>query len=85
MRRGRRRSSQRRPGQADTAIGVVRDGGRLATITSDPPSEQRSIQIISVYVRPDGGSSRARPTYGRGSLSVEVGWTFALADAALGA
>src|SRR3954467_14985414 len=30
------------------AIGTVRDGGRLATITQDPPGEQRGIEISSV-------------------------------------
>lgn len=40
--------------QAHIAVDAVRDGGRLATITSDPPTGQRSIQIVSVYVRPDG-------------------------------
>src|SRR4051812_7910342 len=40
-------------GSAD-AIATVRDGGRLATITQDPPDEQRSIEISSVIVQPDG-------------------------------
>jgi NADPH:quinone reductase-like Zn-dependent oxidoreductase len=71
------------PGQADTAIGVVRDGGRLATITSDPPNEQRSIQVSGVYVRPDGRQLQsALKLWSAGSLSVEVGWTFGLDDAA---
>jgi NADPH:quinone reductase-like Zn-dependent oxidoreductase len=71
------------PGQADAAIGVVRDGGRLATITSDPPSERRSIQVSNVYVRPDGRQLQsAVDLWSAGSLSVEVGWTFGLDDAA---
>src|SRR5919201_781881 len=41
-------------GEAD-AIRAVSDGGRLATITSDPPSQERGITVSSVYVRPDGG------------------------------
>ena len=40
-------------GSAD-AIGTVRDGGHLATITQDPPDEQRGIEISSVIVQPDG-------------------------------
>src|SRR5690242_9335166 len=36
------------------AIGAVRDGGRLATITSDAPDGQRGIAVSSVIVRPDG-------------------------------
>jgi NADPH:quinone reductase-like Zn-dependent oxidoreductase len=42
------------PGGARDAIRAVADGGRLATITSDPPAEERSIVVSSVYIRPDG-------------------------------
>jgi NADPH:quinone reductase-like Zn-dependent oxidoreductase len=38
---------------AATAMGVVADGGRLVTITSDPPAEERGIAVSSLYVRPD--------------------------------
>ncbi len=70
-------------GAADEAIGSVRDGGRLATITGDPPSEQRSIQISSVYVRPDGRQLQgAVDLYGEGRLTIEVGPAYPLADAA---
>jgi NADPH:quinone reductase-like Zn-dependent oxidoreductase len=72
------------PDQAPTAIEAVRDGGRLATITSDPPAEQRSIQIASVYVRPDGAQLQAAvDLYGDGRLSIEIGSAHPLADAAL--
>jgi NADPH:quinone reductase-like Zn-dependent oxidoreductase len=43
------------PAGAGDAIRAVSDGGRLATITSDPPSQERGIIVSSVYVRPDGG------------------------------
>jgi hypothetical protein len=43
------------PGGAGDAIRAVRDFGRLATITSDPPEQARGITVSSVYVRPDGG------------------------------
>jgi NADPH:quinone reductase-like Zn-dependent oxidoreductase len=70
--------------QAHTAIDAVRDGGRLATITSDPPAEQRSIQIASVYVRPDGAQLQgAVDLYNDGRVSIEVGSAHPLADAAL--
>jgi NADPH:quinone reductase-like Zn-dependent oxidoreductase len=39
------------PGGAAGAIEAVADGGRLATITSDPPGEQRGITVSSIYVR----------------------------------
>jgi NADPH:quinone reductase-like Zn-dependent oxidoreductase len=42
------------PGQAATTIKAVADGGRLATITGDPPPEERGIVASDVYVRPDG-------------------------------
>src|SRR5689334_19304742 len=42
------------PGQAATTLKAVADGGRLATITTDPPPEERGIAVSDVYVRPDG-------------------------------
>jgi NADPH:quinone reductase-like Zn-dependent oxidoreductase len=41
-------------GQAATTLTAVADGGRLATITGDPPREERGIAVSDVYVRPDG-------------------------------
>src|SRR5256885_12307316 len=38
-------------GSAD-AIGTVRDGGHLATITQDPPDEQPGIEISPVILEP---------------------------------
>jgi NADPH:quinone reductase-like Zn-dependent oxidoreductase len=70
--------------RATTAIGAIRDGGRLATITGDPPDAQRSIQISSVYVRPDGPQLQAAADlHGEGRLSIEVGAAHPVADAAL--
>ena len=37
------------PSGASSAIRAVADGGRLATITLDPPSQQRGITVSSVY------------------------------------
>ena len=42
------------PGGASTLVAMVDDGGRLATITGDPPEAERGIQVINYYVRPDG-------------------------------
>src|SRR5262245_10341532 len=42
------------PGQAATMLQAVADGGRLATITGDPPPEERGVAVSDVYVRPDG-------------------------------
>src|SRR5438045_100698 len=41
-------------GQAAMTLLAVADGGRLATITGDPPREARGVAVSDVYVRPDG-------------------------------
>jgi NADPH:quinone reductase-like Zn-dependent oxidoreductase len=69
-------------GSAD-AIGTVRDGGRLATITLDPPDGQRGIEISSVIVQPDGRAlGELAELLAAGKLGVSVAATFALEDAA---
>jgi NADPH:quinone reductase-like Zn-dependent oxidoreductase len=47
------------PGGAASAVHLVRDNGRLITITSDPPADERQITIGNLYVRPDGPQLRA--------------------------
>ncbi len=42
------------PGGAAAAMTALADGGRLATITSDPPAPTRGITATAVYVRSDG-------------------------------
>ena len=42
------------PGAASTLLAMLDDGGRLATITGDPPNAERGIQVIDYYVHPDG-------------------------------
>jgi NADPH:quinone reductase-like Zn-dependent oxidoreductase len=71
------------PRGAREAIRAVRDGGRLATITSDPPEPVRGIAVSSVYVRPDGGQldSLARLLAG-GQLEISVATNYELRDAA---
>jgi NADPH:quinone reductase-like Zn-dependent oxidoreductase len=71
------------PGGAATAIRAVADGGRLATITSDPPSQQRGITISSIYVRADGNQLRKlAQQFGDGQLEIPVAASYRLADAA---
>jgi NADPH:quinone reductase-like Zn-dependent oxidoreductase len=71
------------PGGAKDAIRAVTDGGRLATITSDPPAEERGIMVSSVYVRPDGRQLRnLAQMLADGQLKVSVGITYGLLDAA---
>jgi NADPH:quinone reductase-like Zn-dependent oxidoreductase len=71
------------PGGAGDAIRAVRDGGRLATITSDPPEQERGITVSSVYVRPDGGQLDG---LGRlladGQLEISIATSYELRDAA---
>jgi NADPH:quinone reductase-like Zn-dependent oxidoreductase len=71
------------PGGAGDAIRAVRDGGRLATITSDPPEQDRGITVSSVYVRPDGGqlAGLAR-LLAAGQLELSVAASHELVDAA---
>ena len=72
-----------RPGGAATAIRAVRDGGRLATITSDAPAAERHIDVTEVYVAPDGPRlSRLVQLLAAGVLTVEVAAGYPLEDAA---
>jgi NADPH:quinone reductase-like Zn-dependent oxidoreductase len=71
------------PGGAATAIRAVADGGRLATITSDPPSQQRGITVSSIYVRADGNQlEELAQQFGDGQLGIPVAASYRLADAA---
>lgn len=42
------------PGGAAAAMTALAGGGRLATITPDPPAPTRGISVTAVYVRSDG-------------------------------
>jgi NADPH:quinone reductase-like Zn-dependent oxidoreductase len=42
------------PGQAGVTVDAVQPGGRLATITGDPPPERDGITVSNVIVRADG-------------------------------
>ena len=71
------------PDGAGDAIRSVRPGGRLATITSDPPSEDRGIAISSVIVRPDGPLlGEMAELLAAGTLDISVAAMFPLTDAA---
>jgi NADPH:quinone reductase-like Zn-dependent oxidoreductase len=60
-------------GQAATALQAVADGGRLATITGDPPLEERGVAVSDVYVRPDGRQlSALAELLAYGTLSVPI-------------
>src|SRR5438874_974351 len=52
---------------------AVAAGGRLATITGDPPREERGVAVSDVYVRPDGRQlSALAELLARGTLSVPI-------------
>src|SRR6266536_705398 len=60
-------------GQAATTLKAVADGGRLATITGDPPREERGVAVSDVYVRPDGRQlSALAELLAHGTLSVPI-------------
>ena len=68
---------------AATALRAVADGGRLATITSDPPEPERGTAVESLYVRPDATQlERATEALGAGQLAFTLGAIFPLAEAA---
>ena len=61
---------------------AVRDRGRLATITSDPPAAERDIAVRAVLVAPDGGQLSALvQLLADGALTVSVGERFPLGQA----
>jgi NADPH:quinone reductase-like Zn-dependent oxidoreductase len=60
-------------GQAATTLKAVADGGRIATITGDPPREERGVAVSDVYVRPDGRQlSALAELLALGTLSVPI-------------
>lgn len=71
-----------RGGAAD-AVRAVRPGGRLATITGDPPPAERGITVRAVQVEPDGPRlGKLAGLLGHGVLSVTVSGSFPLDQAA---
>jgi NADPH:quinone reductase-like Zn-dependent oxidoreductase len=71
-----------RGGSTDTIL-AVRDGGRMATITGDPPAGGRGISVADVYVRPDAAQLAELCALLRdGRLSLSVGAALPLVEAA---
>ena len=62
---------------------LLADGGRLATITGDPPKTERDILVVDAYVAPDGPALEAAVAQlvARG-LSIPIAGTHGLGDAA---
>jgi NADPH:quinone reductase-like Zn-dependent oxidoreductase len=71
------------PGGAARALMAVKDGGRLATITSDPPDGERGIDVSQAYVAPDGPRlARLGELLAAGTIGITVSAPFALEHAA---
>ena len=71
------------PDGSAVAISTVRDGGHLATITLDPPDEQRGIEISQVIVQPDGRAlGELAELVAAGKLAVSTSATFPPEEAA---
>jgi NADPH:quinone reductase-like Zn-dependent oxidoreductase len=71
-------------GGAMAALSTLRDGGRLATITSDPPRPERGITIAEVYVRPDGPQLKMLvDLVEQGRLTVETGAAHPFSEASM--
>src|SRR3954465_4039582 len=69
-------------GEAD-ALSTLVDGGRLATITGAPPSEERGITITDVIVRADGDQLRLlAPSRAEGKLHIDIRAAYPLTRAA---
>jgi len=70
------------PAGAADAITAVRDGGRLVTITSDPPAADRGIDVGEIYVAPDGARlARLGKLLAAGTIRVTVGAAYRLEEA----
>lgn len=68
---------------AGEAAATVRDGGRLATITHDPPTPGRGIGVTAVEVIPNGPRlSRLLQLFATGTATVDVAAPYPLAEAA---
>ena len=68
---------------AAMALQAVASGGRLATITGDPPRPARGVTVADLYVQPDGARLAALvAALANGLLSLDVSATLPLAEAA---
>ena len=82
-RRGVRSAVNAARSGAALALRAVADGGRLATITGDPPSPERGVTVTDVYVRADGAALAMLATaLDEGLLSIDVAARLPLTDAA---
>lgn len=70
-------------GAAASLLPLVRDGGRLVTITGDPPASERGIEVKYVIVAPDGPAlEAAAELVARVGARVTIAETYGLQAAA---
>ena len=70
-------------GGAATALHAVAHGGRLVTITGDPPESERGIAVTNLYVEADGPRlATLVAALADGRLTLQVAATFGLHEAA---
>ena len=70
-------------GAAASLMALIEDGGRLVTITGDPPQSERGIVITDLYVAPDGnGLHRVAVEFAQSGLRLPVAAVYGLAEAA---
>jgi NADPH:quinone reductase-like Zn-dependent oxidoreductase len=64
-------------------LDLVRDNGRLATITSDPPPSVRGVGVRQINVLADGDRlQRLVGTLASGAINLEVSTVYPLEEAA---
>jgi len=69
-------------GDAGAAMAATADGGRLATITGDPPTPERGISVTDVYVRADGRQlAELAGLLGTGAFRIPIAGEYSLAQA----
>jgi NADPH:quinone reductase-like Zn-dependent oxidoreductase len=70
-------------GRANTLLPLLADGGRLGTITGDPPKSERSIEVVNAYVAADGAAleEAVGQLLARG-LTIPIAATYGLEEAA---
>lgn len=70
------------PGAAASLMPLIRDRGRLATITGDPPPGERQIRISSVIVSPNGISLEGLAArFAQAGLTIPVAGVYSLSEA----
>jgi len=80
---GIRGAANAAPGGESDSLSTLVDGGRLATITGAPPTEERGISIANVIVRPDGDELRLLAgSLAEGKLHIDIRASYPLARAA---